>query len=45
MTRPARSAAPEPPPGNELQAFLWVLAGLIALLELTWWLFDRMYAA
>jgi hypothetical protein len=30
-------------PGNELQAFLWVVAGLVAVLELTWWIFDRMY--
>jgi hypothetical protein len=32
------------PPGNELQAFLWVVAVFIAVLELTWWIFDRMYS-
>lgn len=32
------------PPRNELQALLWVLAILIAVLEFTWWVFDRMYA-
>ena len=31
--------SPEPP-GNELQAFLWVMAVFIAVLELTWWIFD-----
>jgi hypothetical protein len=44
MSEPARTTTPEPPPGNELQAFLWVLAVLIAVLEVTWWLFDRMYS-
>ena len=34
---------PEPPPGNELTAFLWIVAVLLAALELTWWLFNRMY--
>jgi hypothetical protein len=35
--------SPEPP-GNELQAFLWVVAVLIGVLELTWWILDRMYS-
>jgi hypothetical protein len=33
----------EPTPGEEGKAFLWVIAGLIGTLELTWWLFDRIY--
>jgi hypothetical protein len=41
--RGLRDATPEPPPGNELLALLWVLAVLIGVLELTWWFFDRMY--
>jgi hypothetical protein len=38
-----RTTTPEPPPGNELAACLWVLAVLIAAFEVTWWLFNRMY--
>jgi hypothetical protein len=32
------------PPGSELKATLWVLAVLIAVLELVWWIISRMYA-
>jgi hypothetical protein len=32
-------------PENELTVFLWVIAGLVGVLELVWWLFDRMYSA
>jgi hypothetical protein len=35
---------PEPPPDGEPQVLLWVIAILIAAIELTWWLFDRMYS-
>ena len=35
---------PERPPENELTAFLWVLAVLIAVLELAWWLAGRLYS-
>ena len=34
----------ESPPANELTLLLWVIAILIGALELTWWLFDRMYS-
>jgi hypothetical protein len=46
-TPPARGpigAEPETPPGNEVAASLWIVAVLIAVLELAWWLFDRMYS-
>jgi hypothetical protein len=33
------------PPGNELTAFLWIVATLIAVFELTWFFFDRIYSA
>jgi hypothetical protein len=33
------------PPGGELTASLWALAALIAILELSWLLFDRIYSA
>lgn len=33
-----------PSPESELTALLWVTAGLIAMLELAWWMFDRMYS-
>ena len=35
---------PERPPGNELAAFLWAVAVLIAVLELAWWFADRIYS-
>ena len=38
-------AEPDPPPGGELAPLLWVLALLIAAIELAWWFFDRMYSA
>jgi hypothetical protein len=31
----------EPPPGNELTAFLWVMAILIATTELLWVFFSH----
>jgi hypothetical protein len=43
-TRGTIGAEPEPPPGNELAALLWTLVLLLAVLELTWWLFARMYS-
>jgi hypothetical protein len=43
-TRRSLGREPDPPPGNELAAFLWIVAALIAVLEVVWWLFDRMYA-
>jgi hypothetical protein len=49
MTPPAgtrertRGDGSEPPPGDELVALLWVLAVLLGALELTWWIFARMY--
>jgi hypothetical protein len=33
-----------PTPGNELTAFLWVTAAFIAVMEIVWWIFDRMYS-
>jgi hypothetical protein len=33
-----------PPPGNELAALLWIVATLIAVFELTWFFFDRIYS-
>jgi hypothetical protein len=30
----------EPPPGNDLTAFLWVMAILIATMELVWVFFS-----
>jgi hypothetical protein len=35
---------PEPPPEGDLKALLWVTAGLLAALELVWWMFERMYS-
>jgi hypothetical protein len=32
------------PPGSELTALLWVVATLIAVFELTWFFFDRLYS-
>jgi hypothetical protein len=32
------------PPGSELTAFLWIVATLIAVFELTWFFFNRIYA-
>ena len=40
---PARPDGDEPP-DHEPAAFLWSIASLIAVLELTWLLFGRMYA-
>lgn len=34
----------EPSPGDELTALLWVVAALIAVFEVTWLFFSRMYA-
>jgi hypothetical protein len=42
-TRREIGTDPEPP-GNELAASLWIVAVLIAVLELTWWLFHWMYS-
>jgi hypothetical protein len=44
MSKRLQEATPEPSPDGEPHLFLWVMAVLIAVLELTWWLFDRMYA-
>lgn len=33
----------EPTPQQEAKVFLWVIACLVGTLELTWWLFDRLY--
>jgi hypothetical protein len=44
MTKRLHEATREPPPDGEPQVLLWVIAVLIAVLELTWWLFDRMYS-
>jgi hypothetical protein len=33
------------PPGSELAALLWVIAALLAVLETSWWWFDRIYSA
>lgn len=44
MTTGTRTDDPEPPPGNELAAFLWVLAVLLASIELLWWFADRIYS-
>jgi hypothetical protein len=35
---------PQPPHGSELTACLWVMVALIAVLELAWVLFNRMYS-
>jgi hypothetical protein len=41
---PGRRIGTDPePPGNELAAVLWVIAVLLAVYELIWWVFDRMY--
>ena len=32
-----------PAPERDTAVLLWLLAALIAALELVWWLFDRMY--
>ena len=33
----------ESPPGDEVTALLWIVAVLLAVLELGWWFFSRMY--
>jgi len=35
----------EPSPHESLIAVLWVLAALMAEIELTWWWFGRMYGS
>ena len=42
--RPTRRDT-EPPPEGGLTLFLWMIAVLIASLELAWWMFDRMFSA
>jgi hypothetical protein len=44
MSAPARVPGPDTPPPNEARAVLWVVAVLLATLELTWWLFNRMFS-
>jgi hypothetical protein len=39
MTEP-----PQRSPGNELAAFLWVVAVMLAVLEITWWWAGSMYS-
>jgi hypothetical protein len=34
----------DPPPGSELSVFLWVMATLIASMELVWLFFDRAFS-
>jgi hypothetical protein len=34
----------DPAPSDELTALLWVVAALIAVFEVTWLFFSRMYA-
>lgn len=41
--RPA-DVQPQPPPGSDLTACLWVTVALIGALELAWVLFERMYS-
>jgi hypothetical protein len=41
--RPTRED-PELPPGGGLKVLFWVTAVLIAVLEITWWMFERMYS-
>jgi hypothetical protein len=31
-------------PGSELTAFLWIVATLIAVFEVTWFFFNRIYS-
>jgi hypothetical protein len=44
MNKRVHEATPGSPSDGEPQVLLWVIAVLIAVLELTWWLFDRMYS-
>jgi hypothetical protein len=41
--RPTRED-PEPPPEGGLKVFLWLAAMLIAVLEVVWWMSDRIYS-
>jgi hypothetical protein len=43
-TRRARGTEPEPPPGNELAALLWIVAALLAAYLVVVWVFARMFA-
>ena len=43
-TRRPIGSDPERPPGNELTALLWIVAALIAVLELAWWFAGRIYS-
>ena len=31
------------PPGKELTAFLWIVAGLLAVLDIAWLAVDRLF--
>lgn len=44
MSTRARTDGPDGPPGNELAAFLWVVAALLGAFEFVWWFFDRLYS-
>jgi hypothetical protein len=42
---PGPPQPPEPPPEGGLTVFLWVVAALIALAEVLWWVSDRIYSS
>jgi hypothetical protein len=44
MSSPAPTREPDPPPGGDLAFTLWVIAILLAVLELTWLWADRIYS-
>jgi hypothetical protein len=41
--RPSRHDS-EPPPEGGLTVLLWVVAALIALAEVLWWMSERIYS-
>ena len=45
MSDRTRTGDPEPPPEGGLTVALWVLAVLLAAMELLWWYFDRLYSS
>jgi hypothetical protein len=43
--RPSRNdSEPPPPPEGGLTVLLWVIAALIALAEVLWWMSERIYS-
>jgi hypothetical protein len=44
MSERTRTGEPDPPPEGGLAAALWAFAVLLAVMELLFWYFDRLYS-